>query len=228
VYRPYLEFLHLTSSYRFYTPRAQPETLLWAHLTYADGSRRWIKLPEADRQGRLTALRMLQMNGMVQVDTNSDLFEEVLAARKQAGKQFDPPMPELGDDVSQEYQPPTPEAKVILQSIARHLVHHYPHPDDPEQAVTGVKLYCVVHSFLTREDVLAQVDPNDPTTYLAYYQGDFGPGGKLKPSCSRMVQVNGSEVEIRQDHFLYWRLPIERNEDGSITDYVQLHAERDD
>jgi hypothetical protein len=228
VYRPYLECLYLTSTYRFYTPRAQPETLLWAHLTYADGSGRWIKLPEADSRGNLTTLRMLQLNGMVQVDTNSDLSDELLAAREQAGKQFAPPMPELGDDMSQEYQPPTPDGKTFLESIARYLAHHYPHPDDPEQAVTGVKIYCVVHSFLTREEVLAQVDPDDPTTYLAYYQGHFGPDGKLKPSCSRMVQVNGSEVEIRQDHFLYWRIPIVRNEDGSITDYVQLHAELDD
>lgn len=45
VYRHYLTFAYLTNAYHFYSPDPGPPTLLWFHVEYADGSVRWIKLP---------------------------------------------------------------------------------------------------------------------------------------------------------------------------------------
>lgn len=44
-YRPYLMFAYLTNAYHFYSPDPGPPTLLWFHVEYADGSARWIKIP---------------------------------------------------------------------------------------------------------------------------------------------------------------------------------------
>jgi hypothetical protein len=48
VYRPYLEFLHLTNAFHFFAPEPGPSFQLWFHLDYADGSGRWVKLPQRD------------------------------------------------------------------------------------------------------------------------------------------------------------------------------------
>ncbi|HWG44052.1 MAG TPA: hypothetical protein VN688_14845 [Gemmataceae bacterium] len=45
IYRHYLTFAYLTNAYHFYSPDPGPPTLLWFHVEYADGSARWIKLP---------------------------------------------------------------------------------------------------------------------------------------------------------------------------------------
>ncbi|HEY7153663.1 MAG TPA: hypothetical protein VH575_06870, partial [Gemmataceae bacterium] len=44
-YRHYLTFAYLTNAYHFYSPDPGPPNLLWFHVEYADGSARWIKLP---------------------------------------------------------------------------------------------------------------------------------------------------------------------------------------
>jgi uncharacterized membrane protein HdeD (DUF308 family) len=45
VYRHYLTFAYLTNAYHFYSPDPGPPTLVWFHVEYADGSARWIKVP---------------------------------------------------------------------------------------------------------------------------------------------------------------------------------------
>lgn len=44
-YRHYLTFTYFTNAYHFYSPDPGPPTLLWFHVEYADGSARWIKIP---------------------------------------------------------------------------------------------------------------------------------------------------------------------------------------
>jgi hypothetical protein len=90
--------------------------------------------------------------------------------------------------------------------------------------VIGVKIYRVVHRLLSPREFSEGLDANDPTTYQAYYQGDFAPSGKLKPSCFRVVRTRGGRVDVYQDPLLYWLIPIVRDSDGSLTDYVRLHA----
>jgi hypothetical protein len=225
-YRPYLEFLYLAGSYRYYSNKPQPETLLKVFITYADKTTRWVDLPQIGKGGPgLSDLRMLQLVGMVQVTITPDVPDDLLKGRELAGKEFDPPMPDPGDDLSQEYQEPTPAGKRLLRSIARHIARNFPHPDDPDQKVVSMKIYCVVHTLLTPGEFQDGDDPYDQTTLSAYYQGDFDAKGRLKPSCCRVVRVGKEDVEVREDPMLYWLVPIIREKDGSITDYVKLHAE---
>lgn len=59
-YRYYLNFAYLTNAYHFYSPDPGPPTLLWFHVEYADGSARWIKLPNKHESPvSLHHLRML-------------------------------------------------------------------------------------------------------------------------------------------------------------------------
>jgi hypothetical protein len=44
-YRHYLTFAYLTNAYHFYSPDPGPPTLMWFHVEYADGTARWIKMP---------------------------------------------------------------------------------------------------------------------------------------------------------------------------------------
>ena len=44
-YRHYLTFAYLTNAYHFYSPDPGPPTLLWFHVEYADGTARWVKIP---------------------------------------------------------------------------------------------------------------------------------------------------------------------------------------
>jgi hypothetical protein len=200
---------------------------LWFYITYADGEQRWVKVPGPDwSRLSLTTIRLMDLGWELEANASSEVSAAMLAGRKEAGKHFSPPMPDPDDDLSQEYLEPSPRAKALLSSVARHVARSYPHPTDPEQAVTGVKIYRVAHRFLTPAEFRAGFDPNDPTTYLAYHQGDFEPDGRLKPSCSRVVRVaGGQQVEVRADPLLYWLLPVVPTDDGSITDYATLHAE---
>jgi hypothetical protein len=228
-YNPYLEFLYLNNSYGFYSQGDQPSRLLWFHITYADGQHRWIKVPEVgDGRVDLAGLRLGGLAWEVRPNDPPDVSEASLAARVAAGKRFDPPNPEPGADTGQEYHEPSPAAQSVLTSFARHVARSYPHPTDPARAVTGVRIYLVVHNFLTPYDLRAGCDPADPTTYYAYYQGDFGPDGRLKPSCLKVIPRANGEMEVRQAPLLYWHLPIVGAEDGSIVDYVKLHAESRD
>jgi hypothetical protein len=227
-YKAYLELLGLGCNYATYTYGDKPRVYLWFSVTYADGEQRWITVPGPDRsRSSLAYIRLLDLGWELEHAASSEVSEELLASRLQAGKRFDPPMPEPGDDLSQEYLEPTPYAKSLLSSIARHVARNYPHPGDPAQAVTGVKIYRVAHRFLTPAELRAGDDPNDPTTYLAYYQGDYKPDGQLSPSCSEIVRVATEDVEVRHDPLLYWLIPIVPLDDGTLMDYVALHAESD-
>src|SRR5205814_401226 len=45
LYRSYLGFIGLDTSYDFYAPEPRPETALWFRVEYADGHAQWVKLP---------------------------------------------------------------------------------------------------------------------------------------------------------------------------------------
>jgi hypothetical protein len=228
-YKPYVEFLGLGCNYATYTHGDKPRMYLWFYVTYADGERRWIKIPGPDwSRFSVAYIRLLDLGWELERDASSEVSKQLLAGRMQASKQFSPPMPEPPDDLTLEYLEPSPLAKTLLSSIARHMARNYPHPSDPDQPVTSVKIYRVAHSFLSIPDFVAGNDPDDPTMYLAYYQGDFGLDGRLRPSCSEVVRVGGKEVEVRRDPLLYWLIPIVFQEDGTLTDYVDLHAKGGD
>jgi hypothetical protein len=225
-YRPYLEFMVLTNAYHFYAPEPGPETLVWFHLTFADGTTRWVKLPDtSEERANLSDLRLGGLaQGIMDTVEEDEVPEELIEQRVEAGERFDPPLPEPEEDLTEQYQEPTAEAKRTLACYARHVAKSY---GEEGNVVSGIKIYRVVHRLLTPEEFAAGMDPADPTTYLAYYQGDFNANGKLKRSCYWVTRSRNGEVTVHQDPLLYWLLQPVREEDGSVIDYIQLHAESD-
>jgi hypothetical protein len=83
----------------------------------------------------------------------------------------------------------------MLSCYARHVAQNFPSEDNPEATVEGVKIYRVIHSILLPAQMEAGFQPDDPTTYNMYFEGEFDRDGKLKNP---------------QDPFLYWLIPILR------------------
>lgn len=78
VFVPYLDFLHLTNAYRFYSPEPGPACQLWCRLVYSDDRgflhSRWIKLPDSDGRGEhgyLVALQNQRRQSLVDNLANS-------------------------------------------------------------------------------------------------------------------------------------------------------------
>src|SRR5262249_34882094 len=118
-------------------------------------------------------------------------------------------------------------SKWMLQAYARRVAYAYPHLEKPETPVTGVKIYRVVHNIPLARDFGEGIDPLDETLYLPYYQGEYDAEGNLKEP---------------QDPFLYWLIPILKEEkpttfrtgvgaprkadrhNSEVKDYVKIHA----
>jgi hypothetical protein len=100
----------------------------------------------------------------------------------------------------------------MLETYARHVARTTPHPTDPTLAVTGVKIYRVIHRILGADEFSRGLHPLDPTTYLAYYQGDFEPDGTLKATCLFDEWTPTGYVVHHQDPYLYWIIPIVREQ----------------
>jgi hypothetical protein len=196
VYRPYLEFMYLNNAYHFYSPNPGPATLLWFSVNYADGSSRWVKLPNRDEyplaveyQRRLSLTE--STNQMVQA--SPVIPQGILDRRQLAAVRYDiPPHPEL--PATFQYREPVTFSKKMIESYARRVARTSPHLQDPSQPVTSVKVYRVVHQIPLPRD-LAERGMDDETAYLPYYQGEFTPDGKL---------INP------QDPLLSWLIPILR------------------
>jgi hypothetical protein len=228
-YQPYLEFMHLTETYKWFAPEPGPEPILWFRVEYADKSHRWVKVREPDdfstkliwtRFGSLTTW------AIEPVPDGENLTESIIRRRISAGKHHHPPIPlDEDDDVSSQYQEPLPISKVMLASYARYVARTYPHPTDPDQSVTGVKIYGVVRSALDPDEFSRGTDPYDPTLLTPFYLGDYDPVGKINPECFRVTYNRyGRVIKRTQNAFLYWVLAIEREKDGSLTNYVKIHA----
>jgi hypothetical protein len=228
VYRPFLEFLHLTETYQWFAPGAGPEPLLWFHLRYADGSGRWVEI--RDRKDFGTRLEWTRWGSLASwahetLPPLEDFPDDLLDRRIEAGEKFKPPIPMPDEDLASQYQEPTYESRFILSTYARYVAHAYPHPVDPGQAVTGIKIYGVLRSCRQPEEVAAGRDPLDPTLLSAYYEGEFDADGRLKPSSFHVVyDSDGQVLRQSQDPFLYWLIPIVRRDDGKVLNYVKVHA----
>ncbi len=196
VYRPYLELTYLTNAYHFYSPEPGPATHVWFYVKYEDGSGRWFKIPNRDNHpvAQEYVRRLSFTESVNQLDPPLSLFQlqEPYKARQEAGELHDIPMdPRI--DISFQYRTPTFFARKLLQSYARYAARNTPHPTDPAIPVTGVKIYRVVHNILFPQELVEGFDPNYPTSFVPFYQGEFDPEGQLKNP---------------QDPFLYWLIPI--------------------
>jgi hypothetical protein len=237
-YRPYLQFLYLNNAYHFYSPEPGPACLLWFYMEYADGSSHWITLPDREEHDRdplaLRYYRRLPITESVnQLLPTLEVPPEIMRRRAVARQFRGIPSPNeialLLPGLPQ-HRVPTDHAKQLLQSFARHVARTQAQPD-PDNAVTGIKVYRVTHAMLQPGDLAEGMSPLDPTLYLPYYQGEFDSEGNLKDP---------------DDPFLDWLIPIirlEKGEDtvflgilpypdqpptarrhGEVRDYVRIHA----
>ncbi|HXG08359.1 MAG TPA: hypothetical protein VNK04_01070 [Gemmataceae bacterium] len=127
-----------------------------------------------------------------------------------------------------QYRKPLPYSKQLIASYAAHVARNYRSEKDPTARVRGVKVYRVVHQILSPLDFAQGKNPFGPTTYGAFYQGEFDADGNLKDP---------------DDPFLYWAIPIlevlkpappdpffravvpPNPEEKIVIDYVKKHAE---
>jgi hypothetical protein len=220
-YRPYLQFTYLNNGYHFYSPDPGGSTLIWFRVEYADGSARWITIPDQDYCG--TALEVRRLGSVATSTTQMMPVPPIVPApivlkRQLVGSTRNPPIPVAPEmDINFQYREPAPVTKRLLESYARYVARNYQSIDDPSQPVTGVKIYRVDYMFPAPEFFAEGMSPYDPTLYLAYYQGDFAPDGKLKPECYTLeLDALGQVTKQEQDAFLYWLIPTIRERDPSL------------
>src|SRR5262249_19027197 len=104
-----------------------------------------------------------------------------------------------------QFAPPSPMSALIIESYVRHVAHGFLE-SHPRAHIKGIKVYRVVHMFLPASRFPTGIDPNDPTTYLPYFWGEFEADGNLKKN---------------QDGFLYWLLPILKVKPGTSPHFSQ-------
>lgn len=156
VTQPYLNFLFLTNPYRFYAPNPGPANLIWFRIEYADGSVRWLEVPD-------------RRNWRLRMPYQRHLCVALL---------FD----QMGESVSPE--DPTvrrlsAQGRVAASSFARYVARKYARQDENGQPipVARVSIYTVMHSVLEPHMVQKGWDINDLRLYTPFYIGTFGPDG---------------------------------------------------
>lgn len=100
---------------------------------------------------------------------------------------------------------------MLLPSYVRHVAKNYQRPD---RAVAGVRVYRVLHAIVHTHLFVGgkasgyetRQHPYDPTTYMPYYLGHYGPDGELLD---------------KNDPMLYWLVPITRNPSATADDYAK-------
>jgi hypothetical protein len=229
VYRPYLYFLWLNNAYHFYSPEPGPANLMWFCIEYEsdpDGTKnfRWVLVPELDEGGhpvnpdksrvwtgteytrRLSLAEYTGTGGVIRGDFH-DLVEKRIIASQRDGIPYLSPYAVSFD---KQYREPLDPAKRWVQSYVRHVAHTYKHENKPDRAVTGVKLYRVIHQFIDPGMLNAGVDPNDPNLYWPFYYGEFDKDGNMKKECEeRSIDMDSGQYRIeRHDPYLYWLIPI--------------------
>jgi hypothetical protein len=225
-YRPYLQFVYLNNAYHFYSPEPGPPTLLWFRLEYADGSYRWVKTPNREEfPTRLAYQRRLALtestNQLLATPAGAQL-DNLLLKRNMASNRRAVPIPVHPDwMIAFQYRPPNLYSQKMLSAYARYVANapEYRSETDPDQKVTGVKVYRVIHNMLMPKDLADGADPLDESLYSPYYMGEFDPDGTLRNP---------------DDPFLYWLIPIYKvpknpgappsRQEYVVENYLSVHA----
>jgi hypothetical protein len=231
VYRPYLQFMYLNNAYHFYSPEPGPATHLWFCVRYEDPKLepRWVDVPRRpDYPSRLLYQRATAMTesttyGRYGYYNTDEMFgpKGRLMQRSLKSDQI-PYHPELQTDktsriadLSQYREPNEVTSKKYLASYARHVARDPKSrsPGAPDTPVKSVKVYRVLHSILTAQEMASGISPEEPSKLLPVYMGEFDPDGTLLDP---------------GDPLLYWVVPILREPDGkggfAVKDYVAVHA----
>jgi hypothetical protein len=242
IYRPYLQFMYLNNAYHFYSPQPGPPCHLWFRLYYTDdqGERQaqWYKIPYLDDDGRHGHTTSLEYQRYLSITvysemterflTDSDAYKKVLALRLawtpegakkaavlgQAPLQHEILIPMHRDLApSLQFHHPQIQVKWLMESYVRHVFHKHAQKH-PDRHYTSMRVYRVIHAIPPTGHFLHEnLEANDPATYSPIYMGEYGTDGKLLD---------------KNDPFLYWLLPIQREPPAAlfspIKDWARRHA----
>jgi hypothetical protein len=214
IYRPYLQFMYLNNAYHFYAPDPTPAKMLWIHLIYDDGSRRWVKVP--DREQFLTRQAYQRRLALSESASNSKPQSPSAPTALQVQRRQQQPIPWFNGPANQQYREPQPIARRLAGSLARHAASAYPCEVNPEARVERVLIYTVLHDIPNPAQWSKGGDPYSRTLYLPFYQGEYDREGNLL---------------ARHDPLLYWLVPIMSYHNPlipgkmEIVDYTDIHAQ---
>ncbi len=196
-YRPYQEFFYLVNAYHYYAPEPGAPNLVWFCVEFEDHSKRWIKVPNRDQDAKdplsVEFYRMLSIGESA--STLGQMFPvlppDTLRKREVAGNLKGIPFHPALVPYAQ-YRPTAPIVARLVTSYVR-FVARTAQRDNPDQAVTGIKVYRVVHNMLSPGDCAEERDPMDKTLFQPYFLGEYHPDGRIKDA---------------EDAFLHWYIPI--------------------
>src|SRR5262249_25117463 len=145
VYRPYLQFMYMTNAYHFYAPDPGPPCFLWFHVEYADGSARWVKLPDRERDAKDPFALQFYRRLPITESTNNLLPvmpppDDVVRRRLTASVRDGIPAPaEINQSLPTvvQYRVPSDYSKRLTATYARHAARAFPHQDG-QVPVSGV------------------------------------------------------------------------------------------
>jgi hypothetical protein len=234
LYHPYLQFLYFNNAYHFYAPEPGPAFLLWFLVEYekdADGRHwRWVKVPELDHDGnylrpqggrlwpKVEYTRRLSLaNYAGMPGTQPGNLEALMRRRLAAGQLREVPIhPTI--PINNQHHYPAPMSRLYLRDYVRHVASTYKCPKNPELQVRNVKVYYVIHQ-LIGPGMMAQGErPDDPAQYLPVYMGEFDAHGNFTD------YLDADQPTGAGDPFLYWLIPIVKDQGGHVTNYVLKHA----
>jgi hypothetical protein len=247
VYRPYLQFMYQNNAYHFYSP-SRAALQLWCHLKYEDNSTRWVKLPDRrDFPTKQQFQRRLALGQSIEGAGGYPVWVDTEALRRRtAGITADPPIPPFPFlPVATQYRRLADGNQYLMASYVRYVAGNYKSEKDPGAAVKRVRVYRVVHNWVSPKGMSDGADPNDPTLMWPFYQGEFNSQGTLLSDPPR-YRIDGTlENPDTADPFLYWmipilytrggdprgdpffphpNLPIPPAKDYAICDYTEIHA----
>jgi hypothetical protein len=224
VYRPYLEFMYLNNAYHFYSPEPGPGDIVWFYVKYEDGTIRRFDIPNREDNALVQEYtRRLSMTQHIKVLMPLQTVPDALIQARMLAAQTDG-IPVADAPALAQYTPPQEPSKLLLSVFARYVAHAIPHETDPSKKATSVKIYRVVHRILYPQELARGDDPSASWTFLAFYQGEYDPEGKLLDPSSP---------------YLYWLIPIlkvprahshngpgpaqDNDQDWVVENYVEKH-----
>jgi hypothetical protein len=218
VYRPYLSGLYLINAYHFYAPDPGNSTLVWIRIEYEDGSYRWLKFP--NRQTSETPLHYQRQMGMCEATSNRSpvfppvpIFEDLRYNRVVAGSRHKVEDIPLRSDISpyNQYWPPNEYSQIIMESMARHVCHFYPHPENSSVPAKRVKIYRLSYTIISPAQLLKDRDPLADDLKMPFYMGEYDRDGNLLRYDDEGKALPPEEAaKGHTDPFLYWVVPMDK------------------
>jgi hypothetical protein len=222
VYRPYLQFFFLNNAYHFYSPEPGPPEWLWFLVTYQNGEKEWVKVP--DREHDLLMMHNTRMLSVSAAGTdnfsrpradqpdNPPLMQwsALLERRRLEGERmhiplFNDPGYPVPPPPAQYSEPVWEYTKEMCASFAKHVAQTHPWRGSPDNTVKTVKVYHLRHNIVEPSQLAQRFDPWDPSLFQVWFEGEFSPDGD-----PLSVERDENGTIVSQDPFLYWQLPIFR------------------